>query len=105
MNEQAPQVLQAVHIDVFPLQSPVAVAHHVGNVDAGMNGGVLTQKQGKCAWLAGIDVEIVRWLHQHALQRNVEQIAAPFLIATLHDDFRLVGDALVVSSFLRGHVS
>ena len=43
--EQTTQVLEAVDIDMLPLQAPVAVIHPMGNRDAGVNRCVFTQEQ------------------------------------------------------------
>ena len=66
--EQATQVLEAVDVDMLPLQAPIAIIHQVSNFDAGVNRSIFTEEQRQCARFTGIDIEVVGWFDQHAFE-------------------------------------
>ena len=76
-------MLQAGNIDLQPVKAPITVAA-MGDVDAGVDGNVFTEKERHTAGITHVDVEIIWRFDQHAFEGDIQQVTAPLLVAALH---------------------
>ena len=65
----------------------------------GMDGYIFAKKKRHAARIFHIDVDILRWFDQHALERDIQQVAAPFLMTALHQYFCGKRDATIITTF------
>ena len=82
----------------LPMWGPTGVAG-VSDVYPCVDRDVFTQEQCHAAWIVEVDIEIFRRLYQHALERDIQQVATPFLVTTLHEDLCGKRDAIIVAAF------